>query len=137
LVEHLNHTRDFLAMTQVRFETQAEPIAFFAMQRDHMILLCAPANEHLQTLAVEEMETHELSCLLERGTVSGKFRTLRRVRVSDYISQARGFFLLEDCDLVLSDRWGRTNSEDRRPHVLVNVHHVIGVAEESPASGPG
>ena len=40
---------------------------------------------------------------------------------------AKGFFFLEDCELLLSD--GRTVREDRRPHVLVNVIHVIGVAE--------
>lgn len=135
LVEHLNHTRDFLALTGVRFESKPEPIEFFAVRREAVILMLASPQEHSQNVVLEEQTIHHLSCLLERGTLYGRFKTLKGVRVSDYISSARGFFLLEDCDMVLSDRWGRTVREEHRTHVLVNVHHVIGVAESRYPSG--
>jgi hypothetical protein len=132
ILEHLNHTRDFLALTDVRFSMNAEgaPIPFFAVQREAAILVIAPASEQYHTVTVEEMTVHPLSCLLELGTLDGRFKTLKGVRVSDYISSTKGFFLLEDCELALKDRYGRTLIEDRRSHVLLNVRHVIGVTED-------
>ena len=132
LIEHLNHSREFLSLTDVRFETQPDPIPFFAVQREAIILLVPPPNEMIAAPMIEEMEVHPLSCMLELGTLYGEFKTLKSVRVSDFISATKGFFHLENCDLVLGDRFGHHINEAHRPHVLVNIKHVIGVTEDSP-----
>jgi hypothetical protein len=133
LIEHLNHSREFISLTDVRFETQPDPIPFFAVQRDAIMLLIPPEGEVISAATIEEMVVHPLSAMIELGTLYGQFKTLKSVRVSDFISATRGFFHLEHCDLVLGDRWGREIKEAHRPHVLVNIKHVIGVTEDSPA----
>jgi hypothetical protein len=131
LIEHLNHSREFLSLTDVRFEMQPDPIPFFAVQRDAIILMVPPDNEPINAPTLEEMVVHPLSCMLELGTLYGEFKTLRSVRVSDFISATKGFFHLESCDLVLGDRFGRQITESHRAHVLVHIKHVIGVTEDS------
>lgn len=127
LLEAVNHGHDFMSLTDVHVRDAPQRIPFFALRRSETLVM-APANDEEidERGARTSLVDHDVMCLLPTGSISGKLSLLRDVRVSDFLSGARGFFVLRECRAWLSS----TGFTDERPKVLlVNAARVAGVTE--------
>ena len=131
-LESVNMMSDFIKLTHVRLPDGSGPLPFLALQRDAAHLLIPDAvedNLHL-TQCSRETEPRRVTCLLAQGSVSGELALVPDARVSDYLLNCEGFFVLRN---ATGDVWKPLSSPaiggDALPAVLVNAGAVIGVAE--------
>jgi hypothetical protein len=131
LVDHFNHAKEYISLTQVIFENAPEPIPFFGLQRDAAMIIL-PVNdpdEVAAPLGTEEVMQVTVHCLFDRGNATGSMTLLRGVRLSDFFAAQKGFVLLEDARFILADRWGQNVVQDTRPALVLNTRFVIGISD--------
>ena len=131
LVEQLNRPTVFFGLTDVTLHARQARLPFLALHRNEMILVLPPDSEtDLQHVPeTEALASHQITCLLDAGTISATMKTLKGLRVSDFFLNRQGFVLLEGATLQSGGWDGRPATEDRHSRVIINSSRVLGIAD--------
>ena len=130
LLDHVNHTRELLTMTNVQVRDAAHRIPFFLLRRGQTVAMIPPPDDDIDDAAGKTFADHKIGCLTTVGNIAGTLRIMPSVRVSDYLQSQDGFFLLHNCQVAR----GALTVAERVPTVLVNATLVVGVTEVAPPS---
>lgn len=130
LVDFVNQHAEYFKLVDVRLPGVAEPVPFFALQRQSVILIMPDESEEtlrLTTLAGDRVE-RDVSCTFVNGMASGALFVPPHARVSDFLMQRQVFFHLRDCSLVVREGSGETVKENVAM-LVVNGTRIVGVSE--------
>ncbi len=139
LVDQLNRPTVFFRLTDVTIHARQARLPFLALHRQEMVLVLPPDDEgDLQNSTEAELQTsHDITCLLESGTITGRMRTLKGLRVSDFFLNRQGFVVLGDATLHSGGWDGRPAREDRHARVIINSSRVIGISDTADEGANG
>jgi hypothetical protein len=128
VIEYLNQQASFYKLTDVRLPGTDDPLSFFALQRERVILI-APSQEELNLEKPLPAGAHEVqvACVLDEGIITGRLRWAMHARLSDYLINHHGFFVLRDC--TVRGRGESRGTIKRLPIALLNDRGLVGVSE--------
>ena len=130
MVDFLDHTQEFISLADAILEGRPKVIPLFTLQRSAILFIVVESVEGLESdKGPRNLVEHPVSCLLENGTLYGRVKILKGVRLSDYLSRHKGFVLVRDCHFRLQNPWEDGGIDHREPAVLLNPQAVIGVSE--------
>lgn len=133
LLASVERVEEFYKLTDVRFAGIDHFEAFFALQRDALVLIVPDDADDRIADAPADSRKELVSVLFDTGVVIGWLRLAARTRLSDYLQNRRGFIHLANCEIHIGQ--GESKSLHRPANVLVNVEGVIGISERRAASG--
>jgi hypothetical protein len=136
-IPKLQSMLDFLApgvnvikCSRVHVPGETKSLAFVGLQRDaiHLIEPTVP-DEHIESPgSVGRTTTRAVACLLPSGMLRGDLEVLVNVRVSDFLRQQQGMFLLRNA--VLTGYGAEAGTAPRKFRtVILNPSAAIGVSE--------
>jgi hypothetical protein len=126
LLDHVNHAKEMLNLTDVQVRDAKTRIPFFSLRRGQTLAIVPPADDDLEDATGKNYVAHEIVCLAAAGSIAGRLEILPNVRVSDYLQGQSGFFLLSRATLQLP---GVNLPNAQVAVVLVNASLVVGVTE--------
>jgi hypothetical protein len=137
-VPRLQSLLDFLApgvslvkFSRVRIPNESKTLAFLGLQRD-AIQLIEPTqpDEHIESPgAVGRTTPRTVACLLPSGILRGELEVLVNVRVSDFLRQQQGMFVLRNGVLAPYGTDPAASTARKFKAVILNPGTVIGVSE--------
>jgi hypothetical protein len=129
-VEHLTASGDFLTLTDVLLPGHKNKLEFFALQRAATVLILPESTEEDLKLVASptDARSHAVACLLEKGVLNGTLALESRARVSDFLLEQKGFFVVRNCTLGTQDH-SNDFAVEMLPLVIVHATRVIGIAE--------
>ena len=132
MVDFLDHSQEFFSLADVVLEGRPKVIPLFTLQRSAILFLIVETEEGLEpALLPRNLVEHAISCLLANGTLYGRVKITRGLRLSDYLSRKSGFVLVRDCHFRLQNPWEERTIDHRESSVLLNPQAVIGVSESA------
>jgi hypothetical protein len=135
MISYINHVPEFFTLADVILEGRAQVLPLFTLQRSAIQFVVVETEEDRQLdLPPRNQVTHMVSCLMQNGALHGRVDITRGVRLSDFLSRAKGFVLLRDAHYHVRNPWDERTIEHREPVVLLNPHVVIGVSESAAQS---
>lgn len=130
MISYLNSAPEFFMIADVVIEGRAKVLPLFTLQRSAIVFIVVETEEDRATdMPVRNGVEHSVSCLMRNGSLDGRLDVTRGVRLSDFLSKARGFVLLRDAHFQLRNPWDTRTIDHREPVVLLNPNAVIGVSE--------
>ncbi len=126
-LDFLNQRHAFVKLTQARLPGSPEVTEFAAVRKTGILAIMPEGPEDQLQLAkpTVNVETRQVSCLLDTGLVLGTLEMREHTRVSDFLLHHPGFFLLRKA--VVYDE--RTKRHISSPIALINAEHVVAVSE--------
>ncbi len=132
MISYLNNAPEFFTLADVVLEGRPKVLPLFTLQRSAIVFIVVETDEDRMTdTPVRNGIEHAVSCLLQNGSLYGRLDVARGVRLSDFLSRAKGFVLLRDAHFQLRNPWDERSIDHREPVVLLNPHAVIGVSESA------
>lgn len=129
LTDYSNQQHDFFKLKDVTLPGLKEPIPFFALQRQSVILMLPEdPEEGVDSSIGASREDKDVSCAIDQGVVSGSLSVASGLRMSDFMIKPHPFFYLKDCTLFLRGASGPQITRDI-PMIIINRHKIIGVSE--------
>lgn len=136
-LESLNSMHTFLKLTDVELAETEECMEFFALHRNAALLIIPNEEEsRLQTVATPaDTCSQPVTAMLDVGLVHGELWLMPDIRLSDFLMNCAGFFVMRNC---VSELWedrssGAPEQRPVMPVVLLNAHQVIGITELGPS----
>jgi len=135
LLDHLEHTREFISMTEVRHAVSFEVVPFFALRRAAAMFVVPDeaeargAADHHDARPTRE---HTLDCLLPGGHITGVIEVPMRMRVSDQLMHGAPLLVVKKAHARMRDPWRGEMVDLRADVMFVNTQHVVGVSEVEP-----
>jgi hypothetical protein len=108
-IPKLQSLLDFLApgvtiikCSRVRVPGESKTLAFLGLQRDAVHLIePTQADEHIESPgAIGRTTARQVACLLPAGVLRGDLEVLVNVRVSDFLRQQQGMFVVRNAVLT-------------------------------------
>jgi len=128
-VEYLNGEHSFYKLTDVVLPGEKRSMSFFAMQRDQILLLTPGSpDENIEQFAGSSVVEHRVCCYFDVGILSGALQIGTMQRLSDFLANLRGFFIMRDC--TLRSRTNEDKGSKRIPLAIVHDKRLLGIAEE-------
>ncbi len=132
LMSYMNNVQEFFSLADVILEGRPKVVPLFTVHRSAIQFLVIESDEPLEPdLPPRNPVEHSVQCLLQNGTLYGRMKIMRGVRLSDYLSRTGGFLLVEDAHFQLRNPWEDRVIDHREPAVLLNPQAVIGVSESA------
>jgi hypothetical protein len=137
-IPKLQSMLDFLApgvniikCSRVRVPGESKTLAFVGLQRDAVHLIePTQADEHVESPgAVGRTTTRSVACLLPAGVLRGDLEVLVNVRVSDFLRQQQGMFVLRNAVLLPYGAETGASAARRFRTVILNPAAAVGVSE--------
>lgn len=130
LVDFLDHSREFVPLTDARLEARSAELAFFGLRRHAIVAAIPPPAETLASAqATQRTGEHDVWCLLRWGSAQGRLEVPVGTRVSDYLAKHTGWLVLRSARLHLRDPWSLQPIDREEPTVLLGPEHVVGATE--------
>jgi hypothetical protein len=132
MISYINRAPEFFSLADVILEGRPRVVPLFTLQRSAIEFIVVETEEdRAMDNAPRDQIEHAVSCLLQNGTLYGRIEIIRGVRLSDFLSKARGFVLVRDAHFQLRNPWDPRTIDHREPVVLLNPSAVIGVSESA------
>lgn len=129
LTDYSNQQHDFFKLKDATLPGLKEPIPFFALQRQSVILMLPEeAEEGVEGTIGGSKEHKDVSCAIDQGVVSGTLCVSSGLRMSDFMIKPQPFFYLKDCTLFLRSVGGPQITRDISM-IIINRHKIVGVSE--------
>ena len=130
MLDFLGPGVNVIKCSRVRVPGESKTLAFLGLRRDAVHLIePGQADEHIESPgAVGRTTPRNVACLLPAGVLRGELEVLVNVRVSDFLRQQQGMFLLRNAVLTgYAAEAGATPRKFRT--VILNPSAAIGVSE--------
>lgn len=138
-IPKLQSLLDFLApgvniikCSRVRVPGESKTLAFVGLQRDAVHLIePTQADEHIESPGAAGRTTpRNVACLLPAGVLRGDLEVLVNVRVSDFLRQQQGMFMLRNAVLTPYGTDAGAAATFRKFRVVIlNPGAAVGVSE--------
>lgn len=129
LTDYSNQPHDFFKLKDVTLPGLKEPIPFFALQRNAVILMVpASTEEGVDSTIGTAKDDKDVSCAIDQGVISGALSVASGLRMSDFMIKPQPFFYLKDCTLFLRNS-GAPQITRNMPMIIINRTKIVGVSE--------
>ena len=130
MIDYINHAPEFIALADVVLEGRPKVLPLFTLRRSAISFIVVETEQDRQMdLPARDFVVHPCAWLMPNGSLYGRIEVARGIRLSDYLSKARGFILVQDVHFQLRNVWDKRIIDHRESAVLLNPHAPIGVAE--------
>ncbi|PCJ66175.1 MAG: hypothetical protein COA73_01635 [Candidatus Hydrogenedentota bacterium] len=130
IVNVLEHSTDFLTMTDVILEGRPKVIPLFTLRRDAILFMKVEIRVSPPALqGPRHRVEHSVSFVLHNGSLYGKIEIPTGVRLSTYLSRHKGFLIMQDCHYRIHNPWEKRVIDHTENQLLVNPDAVIGASE--------
>lgn len=131
LMDYLASGVQLLKTTRVRFPGEKELVPFIALRREAISVIEPSLDEEIEAPGgVGRTTPRRVSCFLQSGQLHGTLEVLVNVRVSDFLRQQMGLFVLRDCLLAPYGEAIDSPNARRMRVAIVNLARTLGVGEQ-------
>lgn len=130
LIDYLSHENPFLSLTTAFLERRNKALDYFALRKSALSFMAVMDIEDLDSAkATGSKTTHNISCVLADGGVTGDAEIQHGMRISDFLARHQGFLLMHDSHFRIQDPLTEEIRSETDTTIILNSQKIIGLSE--------